>query len=346
MTDALDRYLRRHALTQRFGRGLASRIIDGFSRGDAEIISLVREFFDTAKIRDINALAAGRGSRVAEALRADILRVIDTQKASARALASRELLDYAQDQAAFTAKSIGLKISKTAVIDIADRAVKMPTVGKSTDDLVAEYLDRYGSQIISGVVTSAGDGSDAAAKITGSRDQNYADGLISQRDRNAETAAVTATNGVENHANILTHNADGERIEIFVATLDGRTTFQCASLDGNEYPVGDGPQPPLHVNCRSVRVPKSVYTGVRPFVADDRVVAKIPKDERKEKIGQVSAKVSYKEWFARQPADFQREWLGRERYELYKSGDYSIERFVDQRTGRRYTLDDLRGLSN
>lgn len=42
--------------------------------------------------------------------------------------------------------------------------------------------------------------------------------------------------------------------EQFVAVLDGRTTKICRSLDGNRYRLGKGPIPPIHMNCRSIRV--------------------------------------------------------------------------------------------
>ena len=57
-------------------------------------------------------------------------------------------------------------------------------------------------------------------------------------------------------------------------------------------------------------------------------------------IGQVSAKTRYPDWFARQPASFQREWLGDTRYKLYKKGDYTIDRFVDP-VGRQYSIAEL-----
>jgi hypothetical protein len=39
-----------------------------------------------------------------------------------------------------------------------------------------------------------------------------------------------------------------------VAVLDSRTTKLCRRLDGRRYPVGKGPIPPLHPNCRSNRI--------------------------------------------------------------------------------------------
>lgn len=43
-------------------------------------------------------------------------------------------------------------------------------------------------------------------------------------------------------------------MEQFVAILDNRTTKLCRSLDGKRYKLGEGPIPPLHMNCRSNRV--------------------------------------------------------------------------------------------
>lgn len=43
-------------------------------------------------------------------------------------------------------------------------------------------------------------------------------------------------------------------LEQYVAVLDNRTTKLCRGLDGNRYRLGEGPIPPLHMNCRSNRV--------------------------------------------------------------------------------------------
>ena len=43
--------------------------------------------------------------------------------------------------------------------------------------------------------------------------------------------------------------------ELYVAVLDNRTPTICRSLNGKVFPVGSGPYPPLHWNCRSTRVP-------------------------------------------------------------------------------------------
>lgn len=50
--------------------------------------------------------------------------------------------------------------------------------------------------------------------------------------------------------------------DIFTAVLDNATTPICRPLDGRVYRRGEGPIPPLHFRCRSIRVP--LLPGQRP----------------------------------------------------------------------------------
>lgn len=121
-----------------------------------------------------------------------------------------------------------------------------------------------------------------------------------------------------------------------VATLDGRTTPLCRSLDGKTVPL-DAISPPFHWGCRTSEVPvlkaeyrREIPGSTRPAIGPNGVE-------------QVSSKTTYGEWLARQPAAFQKEVLGPARYELFSKGDLSIDRFVDD-NGKQYSLDQLRDL--
>lgn len=146
-----------------------------------------------------------------------------------------------------------------------------------------------------------------------------------------------------------------EQVDVYDIEVDVESCFQmsgivahnsstCANLDGKRFKVGEPhPTPPAHPNCRSALIPAldDDVAGKRPYVADNRSIGEIPMSERAGKIGKVSAKTTYPQWFARQSAAFQREWLGRTRYELYKKGGYKLDKFVDP-LGNRLTLDELR----
>ena len=71
--------------------------------------------------------------------------------------------------------------------------------------------------------------------------------LVEKRTRSQATALIrTATNHISSEARAATHAANTDIIEgeEWVATLDGRTTLTCASLDGKTFDIGDGPQTP------------------------------------------------------------------------------------------------------
>lgn len=152
--------------------------------------------------------------------------------------------------------------------------------------------------------------------------------------------ATTATND--------TFEALGFDYVKFVSTLDGRTTKGCASLDQTVWKRGDKSivYPPRHYNCRSILVGVNKdgdVAGKRPFVSSDKPVSKIPKDQREGKIGQVDANESFSSWFSRQPVSFQKDYLGKTQYELYKNGGYTLDRFVDP-LGNDYTIAELKEL--
>jgi hypothetical protein len=55
--------------------------------------------------------------------------------------------------------------------------------------------------------------------------------------------------------------------------------------------------------------------------------------------------MGFKEWFALQDDEFQKKWLGRTRYDLYKNGGYKLDKFVDP-LGLEYTIDELRKMDS
>lgn len=69
--------------------------------------------------------------------------------------------------------------------------------------------------------------------------------------RHAETIARTATNHMANRAihEAALQNEYLFKSEVWVSTLDGRTSLICISRDGKEYPLNSGPYPPAHPNC-------------------------------------------------------------------------------------------------
>jgi len=159
--------------------------------------------------------------------------------------------------------------------------------------------------------------------------------------------------------------------DLFVATLDSRTTKICASLDGETFPVEQSyPQLPLHFGERSRRIPMvdPEPIGKRPMNPTTRKQllreyakangfepttrrADLPYGHKgkfdefarrrvREMIGRVPAKTSYQTFLERQPAWFQDDYLGKTKGRLFRRGGLELPAFVDER-GLERSLADL-----
>ena len=160
---------------------------------------------------------------------------------------------------------------------------------------------------------------DIIRALRGTRRLNYRDGLLDQTRREIEAIARTSINHISNAAHMEVYKEAEDDLEgvRWVSILDSRTSPICRARSGKIYPVGDGPRPPAHPNCRSRVV--GIVLGVG-----------IPKPQ------------NYQGWLKKQPVGVQDEILGNTRGKLFRQGGLDLERFVDMRTGRQYSLDDLK----
>ena len=211
-------------------------------------------------------------------------------------------------------------------------------------------------------------------RVTGSVRLRGRNGVTQITRRQAEAIARTATNAIANQARREFHkaNADILTVELYVATLDAGTTPICRSLDGKRFKMGKGPIPPLHFNCRSLRValldPEPI--GKRPSkpvhekgllreYSKDAGLDKVPRrradlprghkgkfDDFKrvrtrELIGRTAAKTDYGTWLRRQSAAFQDDVLGKTKGALFRRGGLDLDAFVDPVNFKEVTLADL-----
>ncbi|XEG73995.1 minor capsid protein [Pseudomonas sp. abacavir_1] len=176
-------------------------------------------------------------------------------------------------------------------------------------------------------------------RIRGTRANHYADGLLEIDRRGAEALVRTAVNHTANYARQAVYEANSDLVQEwqFLATLDGRTTITCASLSGKTFPVGKGPMPPRHWNCRSTSVP--VLTSAWEALGLSK--SEIDPGTQASMDGQVAADMNYSQWLRTKSASFQDEVLGAERGKLFRDGKIDIDRFTDSK-GKVYTLDQLR----
>lgn len=242
-------------------------------------------------------------------------------------------------------------------------AVSRPFEGRLLKDwaetMRLEDLRKIHSAIQLGMV--AGEGSDAIARrVVGTGTLKGTDGVTEMSRRQVTAITRTAVQHVANsaRAEFLSDNADIIEAEVYVATLDSRTTMVCRAHDGKQYPVGTGPRPPLHWQCRSLRVavmggellgqrPAKASTTkqlLREFTEEQglpRITTRdnLPRGTKgafdefarkrvREMTGRVPAATSYQTWLERQTKSFQEDTLGVTKAKLFRDGGLKLEKFV------------------
>lgn len=243
----------------------------------------------------------------------------------------------------------------------ASAALSQPVMGEFVEDMLAELprgtRQRVYSRIRQGIAEGEANGQIIRA-LRGTKALNFRDGILQTTRNDAERIVRTARQHASNVAYRETYQALGVTNVTWVAQLEGRTCKRCAPLDAKRWRIDEPrPEPPLHPRCRCSIAPSldGDVMGKRPYVralkvtgrdgnSKFRSIGNMTKKQRREAgldVGQVSASTSFGDWFSRQDARFQLEWLGDKRYRLYKDGGYSLDRFTDPRQ-REYTLEELR----
>lgn len=178
--------------------------------------------------------------------------------------------------------------------------------------------------------------------IRGTRENRFKDGILNTTTRNASTIVRTAVNHVANTARMrtLTANQDILKGWEFLATLDARTSSQCRHYDSEIFPIGKGPLPPLHPNCRSVANP-IVKKKFQIFDDDDETRA-----SKGAEGGQQVQNQTYYQWLRTQPDWFQDDVLGVAKGKLFRDSgldDGEFKKLVSDFMGEPLTLEQIKG---
>lgn len=345
----------------------ANRLNAEIDKLAADLAAMLGDQLDALSHAELQAFAAGKytTSRLKQ-LRAEI-------EAWAQALneaVMAEWLATAPDLAGYEA-DYALGVMNQALEDlpavsitataIYKAAMAQPVLGELVDSLLSGISEGTKTRVYARIrqgVAAGETNRDIVRALRGTPALNFKDGLLEVTRRDAETVVRTARNHIGNVAYDEIYRELGVAYVMDCATLDGRTSKFCASIDGRKHKVGTNhPRPPYHPRCRTVQVPVIAegLMGNRPYVRAMKVqgrdgkwkyrsIGNMTKAQRERaglQVGQVKATTTYTSWFANQSAAYQREWLGPSRYELYKTGKYPLDRFVDP-TGREYSLEELR----
>lgn len=223
----------------------------------------------------------------------------------------------------------GLDIATPAPNQVWAAATTNPLTmnGANGAPLLARFMEQWAdgdSEMVTNIIRQGylmGETTDQIlGRIRGTAAARYMDGALAKSRSHAETVTRTAIQHVANTARAAAWEANADIIDEYqwVATLDSRTTPLCRDRDGQKFPVGAGPLPPAHPNCRSTTV--AVIKGDFGRFLDEE-------SERASVNGPVPADETYYQWLARQSADFQDLALGPTRGKLFRDGGLSVEEF-------------------
>ncbi len=373
----LDSFIRHQIGLLRFNARITEEIMSILNATEAQIRGELSERLD-------GILAGGNYNRTAarrlEVLENSIRRIREKAYTKIQDLLEAEYGSLLTEEASFAinaAQDVApLVLNMTTPTTFQLQALlEKPFEGRALGDwtkyLSQRDIDRIMSRVKIGMVQGHSS-TQIVQGILGTKRIKGVDGLTQASRRELTDIIRTATNFYGNQARRLTFiaNEDVYSEEVYVATLDSRTTVTCMSLDGNKYSIGDGPYPPVHVNCRSLRVAiiSDDLVGVRPFnkAAKKQLLREysekagigvpasrdaLPHGHKqsydvfaqrrgRELIGQTPARTTYAEFLERQSKEFQDEVLGVRRAQLFRSGRLSLDRFVDQ-VGKKFTLAEL-----
>lgn len=209
----------------------------------------------------------------------------------------------------------------------------------------ADLARRFASEMRLGLISGDSFGK-LIARVRGTFDGGYEDGIMAVSRRHAEGLVRTAVQDVANRTRMKLYEANNDIVGSLqhLSTLDARTTVVCAVRDGKRWdlkthkPIGhDLPfvQPPVHWGCRSTLTPVLKVWRDMGFEEGDLT----PK-QRASMDGLVPDTMTYEQWLRGKDEEFQNKILGEGRAELWRGGHITFRELLDQR-GRPLTLAQL-----
>ena len=323
---ALADILIRHAIgSEKFGAGLADRIVRLLNSADADLVAKIASRYSV-----IRANGYDRGPATTKRLE-DLLASIRSINAAVysqiAASLPLQLGDAAQHEMAFM-KAAGEKAGSPVKTGnqppsadfLKSLVTNTPIDGVLLDSWIngmeTARLDRLAQAVrLSAVQGEATD--QLVARIAGTKAAQFTDGILNISRRSAQTLALTANATIQNTA----------RLEVFrqmpsigfvewSAILDTRTSAICQSLSGKIWAIDDAhPTPPAHLRCRSILLPRR----------DDGEALHKP----------------YGDWLTGQSEDIQDQVLGKARATVFRTGKIDAKD-LHRNDGSFKTLNELK----
>lgn len=340
-----DRSIRHAILIQRYGTGVADRIVRLLNSADAEIVDKLAARLAAIEERGLDVGKATM--KRLEAMLAEVRSLNAAIYAQMREALTDELVEFSTAEAGYQKAALdgAIGVSLETKLPAPARLVAIVTETPMEGRLLASWfegmesgrMDRIAQTVRLGM--TQGEGTDAIVRrIKGTKAARYSDGVLDISRRSAQSIVRTSVNHVSNVAAQATWKANAHVVKgwQYLATLDSRTTITCAGLSGQVFPIGEGPIPPRHVNCRSISVP--VTRSFRELGVD---ADELPPGKRASMDGEVAGDTTMAKWLTAKGAAMQDNVLGPTRAKLFREGKLDLAQFIKS-DGTVLTLEQLR----
>ena len=356
--DIRDALIRRQTRTIKAGVSIGREMQRLLGKVDGDLRRLIEQGVDPVTGRRVK-FGKTRTARL-QAIQKAIRELQRPTYKEIRAALKESVVEIGTLEAAFAAETVTAALPVTVNLALPSSALlrtiatSKPFQGKLLSRWVSELETRDATrmmdQIRIGMVEGEGT-EQIARRVFGTAQQGFNNGTRALTKRDIEGITRTAVNFMTNQGRQEMYLANKALIpeELYVATLDNRTTILCQGLDGKRFKVGEGPTPPVHFRCRSLRVPviNGKVAGTRPakgVIKSD--LEGLSKKEQRDTIarltGNVPASETYTKFLRKQPVAFQNEVLGKTRATLFRKGGIPLDAFTDAQ-GKQFTLKALRG---
>jgi len=225
--------------------------------------------------------------------------------------------------------------------------IEGPMKGKLLDGIIKDWSDRTVEKVNGAITAGYYQGKTTAAIVkdvigTGA---NFTGGTLAQVKRDTEGIVRTSLQHAANQARQETWNQNSDIVKgvrIF-ATLDAKTSTICRSLDGQVYPLDEGPRPPFHQNCRTT----TVAALDSRFSILDEGATRSARDPETGEVYKVDSQRTYYDWLKGQPANVQDSILGPTRGKLLRDGGLTSKRFAELQLSKNFqpmTLAEMKAI--
>lgn len=333
-----DRSIAHSVWLERYKTGLSNRVLELLNKTEADLIDQI-----AARLARIDQRGYDLGKATTKRLQDLLADIREKQRdvfSDINGLTRSDLSELADYEAEFTARLVteaakpvvALEVALPAASQLNSIVTSRPFQGRLLkgwwDSLAADAAQRISDRITIGI-TEGQTTDQIVRRIIGTRAAGYSDGVMSITRANATTIVRTATAHVAQQAKneLYLANADIGFKEVWVSTLDTKTSSFCRATDGKVFEIGKGPMPPAHFNCRSIR---AAYFGNSTY------------GKRASQFGQVPEDVNYEQWLSKQSVATQNEALGVTKATLFRKGDLSIQDMLNEVTRQPYTLAELK----